>query len=114
MEPSITTPKCELPLLVNIGRRRRTNNAKINADSRRGFYRSQHNGKIPKMNKLDLFRELIERSQNERRGLTIFVHGQSITGTVANVVNEQAIVLTGRDYHQAVVLLESVDAMTVN
>ncbi len=66
------------------------------------------------MNKLELFRELIERSQNEKRGLTIYFNGQQIVGIVTGIINEQAIELRSQQYHKAVVLLETVDAMAVN
>ncbi len=66
------------------------------------------------MNKLELFRELIERSQNEKRGLTIYFNGQQIAGIVTGIINEQAIELRSQQYHKAVVLLETVDAMAVN
>ena len=66
------------------------------------------------MNKLELFKELIERSQNEKRGLTIYLNGQTIVGVVTQIVNEQAVELRSQQYHKAVVLLESIEAMTVS
>ncbi len=66
------------------------------------------------MNKLELFRELIERSQNENRGLTVYFGGQSIVGVVARVIGEEAIELRSQQYHKALVLFEAVDAMTVS
>ena len=66
------------------------------------------------MNKLELFKELIERSQNEKRGLTIYLNGQTIVGIATQIINEQAIELRSQQYHKAVVLLESIEAMTVS
>jgi hypothetical protein len=66
------------------------------------------------MNKLELFRELIERSQNEKRGLTIYLNGQTIVGIVSQIINDYAIELRSQQYHKAVVLLESVEAMAVS
>jgi hypothetical protein len=65
------------------------------------------------MNKLELFKELIERSQNEKRGLTIYLNGQAIVGIVTQIINEQALELRSQQYHKAVVLLESVEAMVL-
>ena len=64
--------------------------------------------------KIELFKELIERSQNEKRGLTIYLNGQSIAGIVTQIINEQAIELRSQQYHKAVVLLESIEAMAVS
>ena len=66
------------------------------------------------MNNLELFKELIERSQNEKRGLTIYLNGQTIVGIVAQIINEQAIELRSRQYHKAVVLIESIEAIAVS
>lgn len=66
------------------------------------------------MNKLELFRESIERSRDENRGLTVYFCGQQIVGIVAAVINEQAIELRSQQYHKAVVLLETIEAITVN
>jgi hypothetical protein len=65
------------------------------------------------MNKIELFRELIERSQNEETRADIYLNGQAIVGIVAQIINEQAIELRSQQYHKAVVLLESVDAMVL-
>ena len=67
------------------------------------------------MNKLELFKELVERSQNERRGLTVYLQGQSITGIVTRIIGEGAAVeLASQQYHKAVVRLDTVEAMLVN
>jgi hypothetical protein len=64
--------------------------------------------------KLELFKELIERSQNEKRGLTIYLNGQAIVGIVSQIINDQAIELRSQQYHRTVVLVEAVEAMTVS
>ena len=66
------------------------------------------------MDELELFKELIERSRDEKRGLTVYVNGNQIVGVVIGVINEQAIELRSQQFHKAVVLLETVDAMAVN
>ena len=66
------------------------------------------------MNKLELFRELIERSQNEKRGLTVYLGGNQIVGVVTAIINGQAIELLSQQNHKAFVLLETVEAMAVN
>jgi hypothetical protein len=64
--------------------------------------------------KIELFKELIERSQNEKRGLTIYLNGQAIVGIVSQIINEQAVELRSQQYHKAVVMLESIEAIAVN
>ena len=66
------------------------------------------------MNKLELFKELIERSQNEKRGLTIYLQGQTIGGIVTRIIDDEAIELSSLQYHKAIVRLETVEAMLVN
>lgn len=66
------------------------------------------------MNKLELFKELIERSQNEKRGLTVYVKGNQIVGVVTEIINEQAIEMRSQQFHKAVVAPDTVDAMAVN
>jgi hypothetical protein len=66
------------------------------------------------MNKLELFKELIERSRDEKRGLTIYVNGQTIIGVVTEIINEQAIELRSQQYHKATVLIEAIEAMAVS
>jgi hypothetical protein len=72
------------------------------------------NKKELKMNKLDLFKELIDRSRDEKRGLTVYINGNTIVGIVSQVINDQAIELRSQQYHKAVVLLESIEAISVN
>jgi hypothetical protein len=64
--------------------------------------------------KIELFKELIECSQNEKRGLTIYLNGQAIVGIVSQIINEQAVELRSQQYHKAVVMLESIEAIAVN
>jgi hypothetical protein len=66
------------------------------------------------MNKLELFRELIERSQKEKRGLTVYLGGNQIVGVVTAIINEQAIELRSQQFHKAVVLIETIEAIAVS
>jgi hypothetical protein len=65
-------------------------------------------------NKLELFKELIERSQSEKRGLSVYFGGNQIVGIATGIINEQAVELRSQQFHKAVVLLETIDAMAVN
>lgn len=63
--------------------------------------------------KFELFREMIEFSQNERRGLTVFINGQTIVGIVKETVGQEAIVMSSQMFNKIVVRLEAVDAMAI-
>lgn len=65
-------------------------------------------------NKFELFKEVFEKSQNENRGLTVYVKGQTIVGIVTKVVGEEAIELRSQMFSKAVVLIASIDAASVS
>jgi hypothetical protein len=64
-------------------------------------------------NRFELFRDLIELSQKEKRGLTIFIKGQTIAGLVTNVIGTEAIEVRSQMYSRAVIRIESIDALAV-
>ncbi|HEY0049180.1 MAG TPA: hypothetical protein VGB68_07840 [Pyrinomonadaceae bacterium] len=64
-------------------------------------------------NRFELFRELIELSHNERRGLTIFVKGQTIAGGVTKIIGTEAIEIRSQMYSRAIIRIESIDAIAV-
>lgn len=63
---------------------------------------------------LGIFKELIERSQTEKRGLTVYFNGQTLTGIVRQTINDEALELVSQQFHKAVVRLDVIEAMTVN
>jgi len=64
-------------------------------------------------NRFEIFRDLIELSQNEKRGLTIFIKGQTIAGLVTKVIGTEAIEVRSQMYSRAVILIESIDAVAI-
>lgn len=65
-------------------------------------------------NKFELFKELIDFSQNEKRGLTIYLHGQTIIGYVTDIINEDAIEIRSQMFSKAIVLIDSIEAIAAN
>lgn len=63
---------------------------------------------------IELFKEILERSQNEKRGLTVYVNGQTLSGIVKQMIGDEAVELISREYHQAIVRLDKIDAMIAN
>lgn len=61
-------------------------------------------------NKFELFKELIETSQNEKRGLTFFINGQTLAGVVTKIVGTEAIEVRSQMYSKAVIFIDAIDA----
>lgn len=53
-------------------------------------------------------KELLEASQNEKKGITLYVKGQSIGGVVVKIAGE-AVELRNREFSRIVVRIESID-----
>jgi hypothetical protein len=52
------------------------------------------------------FRELLERSEKDKKGLTFFVRGQTISGIVVKMVGSEAV--------EVIIKLESIDVLAIN
>lgn len=63
--------------------------------------------------KFESFRELIEISLNEKRGLTVYFNGQSIVGVVKNIAGSDAIELRSQTFSRIIVRLETVEAVAI-
>ena len=60
----------------------------------------------------DTMRELFEISQNEKKGVMLYVKGQSIPGTVVKIAGE-TLELRNREYSRIVVRIECIDAAAI-
>ena len=58
-------------------------------------------------------RELFEISLNEKKGLMLYVKGQSIGGTVVKI-GADTIELRNREYSRIIVRIESIDAAAMS
>lgn len=63
--------------------------------------------------KYELFKELIELSQNEKRGLTVYFDGQSIAGVVKNIIGNEALELRNQMFSKIIVRLEMIEAVAI-
>jgi len=43
-------------------------------------------------NRFEMSKDLLELSRNERRGLTIFIKGQTIAGGVTKIIGSEAVI----------------------
>jgi hypothetical protein len=60
------------------------------------------------------FRELLERSEKEKKGLTFFVRGQTIAGIVIRVVGTEAVEVRNQTFSRIIIKLDSIDALAIN
>ena len=56
-----------------------------------------------------MFRSILEASQSEKKGLMLWVRGQSLPGIVVKIEAEH-VELRSREYGRIVVRLDSIDA----
>lgn len=63
--------------------------------------------------KFELFRELIELSQNEKRGLTVYFSGQTVVGVVKNIIGNEAVELRNQMFSRIIVRLETIEAVAI-
>ncbi len=63
---------------------------------------------------MDLFKELIELSLKERKGITIFIKGQTIGGAVTKIIGTEAIELRSQMYSRIIVKIDAIEAMAIN
>ena len=62
---------------------------------------------------MELFKELIELSHKEKRGLTIFIQGQTIAGIVTRIIGLEAIEVRNQTFSRVIIRLDAVEAMAI-
>jgi hypothetical protein len=60
------------------------------------------------------YRELLELSQKEKRGITFFVSGQTIAGIVTQLLGSEAVEVRNQTYGKIIIRLDRVDAIAIN
>ena len=60
------------------------------------------------------FSELIEWSANEKRGLVLFVKGQTVAGIVVKIGEDGTIELKSQTYSRIIVRLDAIDAIAAS
>ncbi|MEO6164809.1 MAG: hypothetical protein ABIP88_11805 [Candidatus Binatia bacterium] len=59
------------------------------------------------------FRELLDRSEKERKGLMFYVKGQTIGGVVVKI-NTDSVDVRNQIYNRIVIRLDNIDAVAIN
>jgi hypothetical protein len=60
-----------------------------------------------------MFRNILEASMNEKKGVMLYLKGQSVPGVVLKIEAE-SVELRSREYARIVVKLESIDAVAMS
>ena len=61
----------------------------------------------------DAMKELLEASQNDKKGITLYVKGQSLGGVVMKISGD-LVELRNREFSRIVVRIEAIDAAAMN
>jgi len=61
----------------------------------------------------DAMKELLEASQNDKKGVMLYVKGQSIAGIVTKISSDM-VEMRSREYSRIVVRIESIDAAALS
>jgi hypothetical protein len=61
----------------------------------------------------DAMRELLEAGQKEKKGIMLYLKGQSISGIVVKIAGE-TVELKSREYTRIVVRVDAIDALAMN
>ena len=63
---------------------------------------------------MEIFKEIIEISLKEKKGITVFVKGQTIGGAVTKIDGTEAIELRSQMYGKIIIRVESIDAIALS
>jgi hypothetical protein len=62
---------------------------------------------------ISMFKSLLEASQQEKRGVVLYVKGQQIAGAVLRI-DAETVEMRNREYSRIVVRLDSIDAAAMS
>ena len=60
------------------------------------------------------YRELLERSEKEKKGLTFYVRGLTISGIVVKIIGNDAVEVRNQTFSRVIIKLDSIDALAIN
>lgn len=62
---------------------------------------------------MQAYKELFELSLKEKKGITLYIQGQSVGGAVTRIL-EDSVELRSREFSRIIVRLDSVDAVALS
>ncbi|HEY2988142.1 MAG TPA: hypothetical protein VGL11_10480 [Candidatus Binatia bacterium] len=78
-----------------------------------GFYFSKVRAQEGKAT-LQAFQELFDRSLKEKKGLNLYVSGQTIGAVFVKLVGSEAVEVRNQTYGRIIIRLDSIDAVAIN
>jgi hypothetical protein len=60
------------------------------------------------------FQEMLDQSMKEKKGVTLYVGGQTVGGGVVRMVGNDAVELRSQEYSRILVRLDKIDAMAMH
>ncbi len=63
---------------------------------------------------LQSYQELFDRSEKEKKGLNIYVRGQTIGAVFVKLIGAEAIEVRNQTYGRIIIRLDSIDAVAMN
>jgi hypothetical protein len=63
---------------------------------------------------VQVFKELLEMSLKEKKGLTFYVQGQVISGAVTRLLGEDAVEVRNREFNRIIIRIDRIDAVAAN
>lgn len=79
-----------------------------------GVYFSNVSAQGAKSQMLQSFQELFDRSEKEKKGLNIYVRGQTIGAIFVKLIGTDAIEVRNQTYGRIIIRLDSIDAVAIN
>ncbi len=61
-----------------------------------------------------VYQELIEQSQKEKKGLTFFIKGQTVAGIVTKMSGSETVEVRNQTHSRIIIRLDQVDALAIN
>jgi hypothetical protein len=65
------------------------------------------------INDMDQFKEVFEASMKEKKGIMVYLHGQTVGGLVTRIT-PNAIELRNQQYSRIVVMMDKIEAVAMN
>ncbi len=65
-------------------------------------------------NKFETFKELFETSQNEKRGLTFYLNGQTVAGIVTKTIGTEAVEVRNQMFSRIILIIDEIDGIAIS
>lgn len=63
---------------------------------------------------MSVFHALFEQSASEKKGLTVYVNGQTVVGIVTKINGAETVELRNREVSRIIVRIDRIDAVSIS